>query len=188
VVGPTVVVTEQADDLARAVDPTCSGALDKDGIIEGGRGIIEGGEDDRHVVALLVAYSSRQRTTSRFRTGGQAIRADLALMIDSRLILWTNALLAGPRSRRLLVFLTLSAWRRAQCSLYLRIWGAFRIAILLAIVGLLSCVLAAECRGGSKGTAAEQDERPRDFDRPIAAQTHAQRKSPTRRRNLASKR
>jgi hypothetical protein len=129
VVGPTVVVTEQADDLARAVDPTCSGALDKDGIIEGGRGIIEGGEDDRHVVALLVAYSSRQRTTSRFRTGGQAIRADLALMIDSRLILWTNALLAGPRSRRLLVFLTLSAWRRAQCSLYLRIWGAFRIAI-----------------------------------------------------------
>ena len=62
-VGPTVVVTEQADDLARAVDPTCSGALDEQGIIEGGRGIIDRGEHiDWHVVALLVAHSSRQRT------------------------------------------------------------------------------------------------------------------------------
>src|ERR1700716_367889 len=34
VVGPALVVTEKADDLAGLVDPTCNGALDEPGIIE----------------------------------------------------------------------------------------------------------------------------------------------------------
>src|SRR5262249_38868331 len=71
VVGPTVVVTENTDDLARLVDPTCTGALDEDGIIERCRGIIESGVNDWHVIASLIAWLS-----SWYPWGRRSIRAD----------------------------------------------------------------------------------------------------------------
>jgi len=79
-----------ADDLARIVDAECLGAIGGRGIVEGGAGV------DRHIVAVLVACGSLQRTTSLFR-GGQVIRADLrryAIRVNM-LIFGRNAFLEG---------------------------------------------------------------------------------------------